>query len=60
MVARHGAGMDDGDYINMNMIGQYGKILEGQTRSQLRMSNKSKNEGFEVEATGESADIQNI
>tara|TARA_R110002020_G_scaffold194354_10_gene395171 strand:+ start:16752 stop:18230 length:1479 start_codon:yes stop_codon:yes gene_type:complete len=60
VVARHGAGMDDGDYINMNMIGQYGKILEGQTRSQLRMSNKSKNEGFEVEATGESADIQNI
>jgi replicative DNA helicase len=60
VVARHGAGLDDGDYINMNMIGKYGKILEGQTRNQLKMSNKSKNEGFEVEATGESADIQNI
>ena len=60
IVARHGAGMDDGDYINMNMVGKFGKILEGQTRNQLKNSSKSKKGGFEVEASGKQADIQDV
>ena len=38
VVARHGAGLDDGDYINMNMFGKYGKIEEGKTRNELKKS----------------------
>jgi len=60
IVARHGAGLDDGDYINMNMIGKFGKILEGQTRNQLKKSTKSKSEGFESEASGQQTNIENI
>lgn len=60
IVARHGPGLDDGDYINMSMLGKFGKILEGQTRNQLKRSSSSSNEGFEVETSGESTDIQNI
>ncbi len=35
IAARHGAGLEDGDYINMNMIGKYAKIIEGRTRNDL-------------------------
>jgi replicative DNA helicase len=36
IVSRHGAGMDDGDYINMNMLGSYAKLVELKTRNELK------------------------
>lgn len=36
LVSRHGAGMDDGDYINMNMVGNQAKLLELPSRNELR------------------------
>ena len=36
IVSRHGAGMDDGDYINMQMVGSHAKLIELQTRNQLK------------------------
>ena len=36
IVSRHGAGMDDGDYINMNMMGAQAKLIELQTRNQFK------------------------
>lgn len=47
VVARHGAGLQDGDYINMNMFGKFGKITEGQTRNELNKRSKVKDTGFE-------------
>ena len=35
VVARHGAGLDDGDYINMMSHGAIAKIVEGPTRNSL-------------------------
>ena len=35
-MSRHGAGMDDGDYINMQMVGSHAKLIELQTRNQLK------------------------
>lgn len=36
IVARHGAGMDDGDYINMQMQGSHAKLIELQTRNEIK------------------------
>jgi replicative DNA helicase len=36
IVSRHGAGMDDGDYINMQMNGSHAKLLEIATRNELK------------------------
>jgi len=36
IVCRHGAGLDDGDYINMSMQGQYSKLTELKTRNQFK------------------------
>jgi hypothetical protein len=36
IVSRHGAGMDDGDYINMVMEGSYAKLTELRTRNQIK------------------------
>jgi hypothetical protein len=47
IVARHGAGLDDGDYINMNMFGKFAKLVEGQTRNELRTKSTIKDTGFE-------------
>jgi len=33
--ARHGTGIEDGDYINIIMEGEYGTITEGETRNNL-------------------------
>jgi replicative DNA helicase len=49
LVSRHGAGLADGDYINMSMIGEVGKILEGVTRNELRKNSKQDSQGFIVE-----------
>jgi replicative DNA helicase len=36
IVSRHGSGMEDGDYINMQMIGANAKLLEIATRNELK------------------------
>ena len=37
IVCRHGAGMDDGDYINMNMTGEFARLNELRTRNEFRV-----------------------
>jgi hypothetical protein len=59
IVARHGAGLDDGDYINMNMFGKFGKIVEGQTRNKLRSRSNIRDNGFESEDK-QPADIETV
>lgn len=36
IVSRHGAGLDDGDYINMVMQGAYAKLIELKTRNEFK------------------------
>jgi replicative DNA helicase len=36
IVSRHGAGLDDGDYINMTMQGSHSKLIELKTRNQFK------------------------
>jgi len=36
IVSRHGAGMDDGDYINMQMQGAHAKLIELKTRNEFK------------------------
>ena len=36
IVARHGAGLNDGDYINMDMMGEYARLLELKTRNEFK------------------------
>lgn len=36
IVSRHGAGLDDGDYINMNMEGSHARLTEIMTRNEMR------------------------
>jgi replicative DNA helicase len=38
IVSRHGAGMDDGDYINMQMQGAHAKLTELRTRNEMKKS----------------------
>jgi replicative DNA helicase len=38
ITARHGPGMDDGNYINMNMQGEYARLKELRTRDEFRLS----------------------
>ena len=37
IVARHGAGLDDGNYINMQMQGEYTRLTELKTRNEFRL-----------------------
>jgi len=60
IVARHGAGLDDGDYINVSMFGSVGKIVEKSTRNQLKKSSKTKGEGFESNGIQQQPDIANV
>ena len=61
VVARHGAGLDDGDYISMRMFGNYGRIDEGMTRNEIHIENRSRNEGFEInEDVDEESDISDL
>lgn len=53
IVARHGGGLDDGDYINMHMKGYCGKIEEGRTAFELRDNREESDEGFVVEDENE-------
>tara|TARA_Y100001949_G_C15972470_1_gene324550 strand:+ start:137 stop:1615 length:1479 start_codon:yes stop_codon:yes gene_type:complete len=61
VVARHGEGLDDGDYISMKMFGKYGKIEEGRTRNEIHQDIRSRNEGFEVdEDFDEESDVSDL
>tara|TARA_R110000824_G_scaffold348008_2_gene534740 strand:+ start:420 stop:1886 length:1467 start_codon:yes stop_codon:yes gene_type:complete len=61
VVARHGEGLDDGDYVSMKMFGKYGRIEEGMTRNELHHAARVTNEGFEVdEEINEESDISNL
>tara|TARA_Y100000296_G_C5179860_1_gene263072 strand:- start:4034 stop:5488 length:1455 start_codon:yes stop_codon:yes gene_type:complete len=51
VVSRHGPGLDDGDYINIKMFGEFAKIEEDQTRNELQRSARSQSEGFEIDET---------
>lgn len=57
VVARHGEGLDDGDYISMKMHGRYGRIEQGLTRNEIHEGNRSRQEGFETEEIDEADDI---
>ena len=35
-MSRHGAGLDDGDYINMRMLGEHAKLVELRTRNEFQ------------------------
>lgn len=41
IVSRHGPGMEDGNYINMKMIGDRSALLELRTRDEFRVSNSN-------------------
>lgn len=61
VVARHGSGLDDGDYISIKMYGSIGKIEEGRTRNQIHAGGGASQEGFEVEDDIDTeSDIQNL
>ena len=49
VVARHGAGLDDGDYISVKMFGNIGKIEEDETRNEIHRNARSRSEGFEIQ-----------
>lgn len=48
VVARHGGGLDDGDYISIKMFGSIGKIEEGPTRNEIHHHEQSQQQGFEI------------
>ena len=61
VVARHGCGLDDGDYISMNMFGSIGKLSEGQTRNELHNNARAREEGFEInEEIDSESDIDSV
>ena len=49
LVARHGSGLADGDYINVKMRGEVGKIEEGVTRNELKKSSRTNDTGYVVD-----------
>ena len=49
LIARHGEGLEDRDYINVNMIGKYGKLIEGQTAFELEDGVNTTNDKTEVD-----------
>ena len=53
VIARHGAGLPPGEYINMHMQGEYGRIIEGRLRSEVAEAEAAE-EGFVVEEDEES------
>jgi hypothetical protein len=51
-VARHGAGLEDGDYINISMRGDVARIVENKTRNEIKKSRRAETQGFEYDASG--------
>jgi len=56
IVARHGEGLDDHDYVSMIMHGKFGRLEQGLTRNEIHNANRSNQEGFETEAIDEGED----
>jgi len=57
LIARHGGGLDDNDYINCNMKGWCAKITEGKTRLELLSNNKQHQDGFIIDDENNKEDI---
>ena len=58
VVARHGPGLDDRDYVSIKMFGDFGKIEESKTRNEINRLARSQSEGFEIDDTiNESPDV---
>jgi len=57
VVARHGEGLDDHDYISMIMHGKFGKIEQGLTRNEIHNANANQQQGFETEEIDEGEDL---
>lgn len=57
VVARHGEGLDDGDYISIKMFGKLGRIEQGLTRNEIHEANRSNEQGFETEDINEGDDF---
>lgn len=55
LISRHGEGMEDGNYINMSMQGEYARLTELKTRDEFREStgNEDAIEGSEIPITEE-------
>lgn len=49
IVSRHGSGMEDYDYVNMNMEGGIATLTEKGTKSELMKQTKRQKEGFVVD-----------
>jgi replicative DNA helicase len=59
LVARHGKGLDSGDYINMMFKGYCGKITETKTRFEIAANNGKEDTGFKIvdEETSEESEL---
>lgn len=53
IIARHGGGLDDNDYINCHMKGWCAKITEGQTKLETMNNAKTITDGFVVNDTND-------
>ena len=53
LISRHGAGLDDNDYINCNMKGWCAKIVEGKTKLELSNNSTNEDEGFVLDENEE-------
>ena len=51
VVSRHGAGLEEGDYINISMKGDIARIKENKTRNEIKKSRRSEEQGFEHDAS---------
>jgi len=60
VVARHGEGLDDGDYISMTMYGRFGRIEQGLTRNEIHENNTNRQQGFETEEIDEGEDFISV
>lgn len=53
VVARHGSGLEEGDYINCHMKGHCAKIVEGQSKLHHLANKKKNDEGFVIDGNSE-------
>ena len=53
IVTRHGGGLDDYDYINIDMKGEIGTVEEMMTKSEALKGTQLQREGFVIEDGGE-------
>jgi hypothetical protein len=47
VASRYGGGLEDFDYINVNLFGDYSRVEEGLTKNELVLATKKQKEGFE-------------